>query len=35
MIRMIQIRSFEDQMIIMILMILDLWIFPDDLGRSL
>jgi hypothetical protein len=34
-IRMIQIGSLEDQKIIMILMILDLRIFSDDLGRSL
>jgi len=34
-IRMIQIRSLEDQMIIMIFMILDLRILPNDLGRSL
>jgi len=33
--RMIQFRSLEDQRIIMILMIHDLWIFSDDLGRSL
>jgi len=35
MIRMIQIGSSEDQMIIMIFMILDPRIFSDDLGRSL
>jgi len=35
MIRMIQSRSLEDQRIIMILMIHDLRIFSDDLGRSL
>jgi len=34
-IRMIRIGSSEDQRIYLIFMIRDLWIFSDDLGRSL